>query len=388
MTTTNDREFQQNEIATSAYEAAGRAFTDSIIRNPDAALALELQRMEIQTPLPPVIDEDSERVAWQLQEQEDFELEQHDSEVAQRLSENDDSSNRQNTGRVDQLSSVLQDMERSSPSSLTSGMDFSRSVRGPSMMSRNPELGYIGGPARNITDFSSDSETEDSRDGTTLTIPWQMQQLAQLQHENHGNRQQPNTEQSQQIDDTVWIPPGQQIFIPNNQQPRHQQLLPVGHIRPPRRALLNPRRQRGPRQIHQSDEIDNSTLEQLGHGRLGGLGGFGMPRQHHRGDLQVDGDINLDDYESLWELQERNGDVCNNGLTPQQIDRIPHHRFKPRRGTTLSEKDCCRICLSEYINGENVKTLPCFHSYHKNCIDKWLKSQAVCPVCRENVKIH
>ena len=129
MTTTNDRdfarEFQQNEIATSAYEAAGRAFTDSIIGNPDAALALELQRMEIQTPLPPVIDEDSERVAWQLQEQENFEQEQHDAEVAQRLFENDDSSSRQNRGRVDQLSKVLQDIERSSPSS-TSGVNIKK----------------------------------------------------------------------------------------------------------------------------------------------------------------------------------------------------------------------------------------------------------------------
>jgi hypothetical protein len=37
MTTTNDRDFvkkfQQSEIATSAYEAAGRAFTDGIIGN-------------------------------------------------------------------------------------------------------------------------------------------------------------------------------------------------------------------------------------------------------------------------------------------------------------------------------------------------------------------
>jgi hypothetical protein len=127
MTTTNDRdfarEFQQNEIATSAYEAAGRAFTDSIIGNPDAAL--ELKRMEIQTPLPPVIDEDSERVAWQLQEQEHFEQEQHDAEVAQRMSENDDSSSRQNRGRVDQLSNVLQDIERSSPSP-TSGVNITR----------------------------------------------------------------------------------------------------------------------------------------------------------------------------------------------------------------------------------------------------------------------
>jgi hypothetical protein len=41
--------------------------------------------MEIQTPLPPVIDEESERVACQLQEQEHFEQEQHDAEVAQRF---------------------------------------------------------------------------------------------------------------------------------------------------------------------------------------------------------------------------------------------------------------------------------------------------------------
>ena len=127
MTTTNDRdfarEFQQNEIATSAYEAAGRAFTDSIIGNPNAAL--ELKRMEIQTPLPPVIDEDSERVAWQLQEQEHFEQEQHDAEVAQRMSENDDNSSRQNRGRVDQLSNVLQDIERSNPSP-TSGVNITR----------------------------------------------------------------------------------------------------------------------------------------------------------------------------------------------------------------------------------------------------------------------
>ena len=82
------------------------------------------------------------------------------------------------------------------------------------------------------------SENEDSRDGTILTMPGQMQQLAQLQHGNHGNRQQPNAEQHQQ-------------------RPR-QQLPPVGHIRPPRRAISNPRRQRGPRQINQSDEIDVS----------------------------------------------------------------------------------------------------------------------------------
>jgi hypothetical protein len=44
--------------------------------------------------------------------------------VAQRISENDDSSSRQNRGRVDQLRNVLQDIERSSPSP-TSGVNLS-----------------------------------------------------------------------------------------------------------------------------------------------------------------------------------------------------------------------------------------------------------------------
>ena len=88
-------------------------------------MALELQQIEMHTQLPPVIDEYSERVAWQLQEQEDFEQEQHDAEVAQRLFENDDSSSRQNRGRVNQLRNVLQDIERSSPSS-TSEVNITR----------------------------------------------------------------------------------------------------------------------------------------------------------------------------------------------------------------------------------------------------------------------
>jgi hypothetical protein len=48
-------------------------------------------------------------VACQLQEQEYFEQEQHDAEVAQRISENDDSSSRQNRGRVDQHNIYLND---------------------------------------------------------------------------------------------------------------------------------------------------------------------------------------------------------------------------------------------------------------------------------------
>ncbi|CAM6038685.1 unnamed protein product [Sphagnum compactum] len=46
----------------------------------------------------------------------------------------------------------------------------------------------------------------------------------------------------------------------------------------------------------------------------------------------------------------------------------------------------CYICLVEYEEGDSVRTLPCNHEYHKNCVDKWLTEiHGVCPLCRGNV---
>lgn len=33
----------------------------------------------------------------------------------------------------------------------------------------------------------------------------------------------------------------------------------------------------------------------------------------------------------------------------------------------------CVVCMEDYKTGEQLKTLPCLHQYHKQCIDKWLK---------------
>lgn len=47
------------------------------------------------------------------------------------------------------------------------------------------------------------------------------------------------------------------------------------------------------------------------------------------------------------------------------------------------EKICCVICLSRLKEGEDKRSLPCHHEFHRKCVDKWLNScRKTCPVCR------
>jgi len=50
--------------------------------------------------------------------------------------------------------------------------------------------------------------------------------------------------------------------------------------------------------------------------------------------------------------------------------------------------ELCCICMSNFEKGDSVKTLPCKHFFHENCIDMWLANSSVnCPVDGLPVKI-
>ncbi|KAJ8760348.1 hypothetical protein K2173_012586 [Erythroxylum novogranatense] len=42
----------------------------------------------------------------------------------------------------------------------------------------------------------------------------------------------------------------------------------------------------------------------------------------------------------------------------------------------------CTVCLEQVDVGELIRTLPCLHQFHANCIDPWLRQQGTCPVCK------
>ena len=46
----------------------------------------------------------------------------------------------------------------------------------------------------------------------------------------------------------------------------------------------------------------------------------------------------------------------------------------------------CIICMEKYEINDEVKTLPCFHIFHKDCIDQWLRAgNDTCPICKNKV---
>jgi len=46
----------------------------------------------------------------------------------------------------------------------------------------------------------------------------------------------------------------------------------------------------------------------------------------------------------------------------------------------------CPICIDQFKEGEYHRLLPCKHSFHKKCIDRWFKrDHSDCPMCRTKI---
>jgi len=48
----------------------------------------------------------------------------------------------------------------------------------------------------------------------------------------------------------------------------------------------------------------------------------------------------------------------------------------------LEEEETCPICLVEYSDGDEIRTLSCGHDFHRGCVDEWLRCHTSCPGCR------
>jgi hypothetical protein len=98
------------------------------------------------------------------------------------------------------------------------------------------------------------------------------------------------------------------------------------------------------------------------------------------------------DYEGLLEFQEQSGPAMEAllrslGATDAQIERLPSRVLGPSDDLLQPSHEKlpdCSICLEHFATGESVRTIPCFHSFHKSCIDPWLANKAECPICKHS----
>jgi len=67
------------------------------------------------------------------------------------------------------------------------------------------------------------------------------------------------------------------------------------------------------------------------------------------------------------------------GATTEEIHSLPCTVIETLQ--ILGDQTCCAICQSEYNVGDHVRTLPCLHRFHQECIDEWLWVSRSCPCC-------
>ncbi|KAF7232460.1 hypothetical protein EG68_09844 [Paragonimus skrjabini miyazakii] len=65
------------------------------------------------------------------------------------------------------------------------------------------------------------------------------------------------------------------------------------------------------------------------------------------------------------------------------ISTLPLFIFSEEKREKLTE---CIICMCDYEVGEELRYLPCLHTYHRMCIDDWLMRSLNCPSCLEELR--
>lgn len=89
-----------------------------------------------------------------------------------------------------------------------------------------------------------------------------------------------------------------------------------------------------------------------------------------------------ENYEALLTLAERLGEAKPRGLPSHQIHMLPSYKFRASRSG--GGQTSCVVCMAEFEARQTLRVLPCAHEFHAKCVDKWLRSNRTCPICRGN----
>jgi hypothetical protein len=96
------------------------------------------------------------------------------------------------------------------------------------------------------------------------------------------------------------------------------------------------------------------------------------------------------------EDEEEDQTQSQSGLNESQIEELQSGRKSDyvsnssssgsNSAHTATTAEICAVCLADINLTSVIRALPCDHIFHINCIDKWLRNNASCPVCRCNAR--
>jgi len=74
------------------------------------------------------------------------------------------------------------------------------------------------------------------------------------------------------------------------------------------------------------------------------------------------------------------------GANDDTIEALPTRKFEASGSEAkCGEETRCQICMEDFEEGDDLRTLPCFHLFHSHCVDQWLKVNSICPICRHKL---
>ncbi|CAN4075447.1 unnamed protein product [Withania somnifera] len=79
------------------------------------------------------------------------------------------------------------------------------------------------------------------------------------------------------------------------------------------------------------------------------------------------------------------------GASDEQLSSLPSWKYKETGNKEDVRKqnensECC-ICLAKYGDKEEIRQLPCSHTFHLKCVDQWLRIISCCPLCKQELGI-
>ena len=88
-------------------------------------------------------------------------------------------------------------------------------------------------------------------------------------------------------------------------------------------------------------------------------------------------DIDIFDFNQIHESLNK----MNNPTDEDILNELPETEIGDISKLEANRKNCV-ICITDFKSGDKATMLPCIHMFHTNCIQSWLKSNNICPVCK------